>query len=144
MSCTGEVSPVQETCGESDKRACNVEAHESTKRLERTLSKDHGDRIAGKVFNSLSHKYLVKKFIPMPQALQNPDAEAAVDREWEELEKLPVWHMTIVNSKKGCLSGSTKRAKNSPCCYADGHLSSQECGVRTEVSEIQSPGCTPR
>ena len=47
------------------KHACIVEPHESTKRLERTLSKDHGDRIAGKGFNSLSHKHLVKKFIPM-------------------------------------------------------------------------------
>ena len=80
----------------------------------------------------------MKKFIPMLQAMQNPDAKAAVDKEWEELEKLPVWYMTIVNSKKECLSGSTKRAKNSRCCHADGHLSSQECGVRTEVSEIQS------
>ena len=94
----------RETCGESDnhksKHACNVEPHESTKRLERTLPKDHGDRIAGKGFNSLSQKYLVKKFIPMPQAMQNPDAKAAVDKEWEELEKLPAWVMTIVNSKK--------------------------------------------
>ena len=44
----------------------------------------------------------------MPQALQNPDAKVAVDKEWEELENLPAWHMTIVNGKKRCLSGSTK------------------------------------
>ena len=55
-----------ETCGGSDNRkskhACTTEAHESTrKRLERTLPKDHEDRIGGKGFNSLSHHNLVHK-----------------------------------------------------------------------------------
>ena len=36
----------------------------------------------------------------MPQALRILDAKAAVDTEWEELEKLPACHMTIVKSKK--------------------------------------------
>ena len=40
--------------------------------------------------------------------------------------------------QKGGHPESTKRAKDSPLCYTDGHLSSQECGVRTEVSKIQS------
>ena len=31
--------------------------------------------------------YLVHKFIPMPQAMQIPAAKAAVDKEWEKLEK---------------------------------------------------------
>ena len=29
-----------------------------------------------------------------------PDAKAAVDKEWETLEKLPAWQMTKVRSKK--------------------------------------------
>ena len=34
---------------------------------------------------------LVHKFIPMPQAMKTPAAEAAVDKEWEKLEKIPAW-----------------------------------------------------
>ena len=61
------------------KRACIVEAHESTtKRLERTLPKDHEDCIAGKGFNSLTHHNLVHKFMPMRPAMQILDAKAAV------------------------------------------------------------------
>ena len=43
--------------------------------------------IAGKGENSLQHYNLVHKFIPMPQAMKIPAAKAAVDKEWEKLEK---------------------------------------------------------
>ena len=54
---------------------CFVEPLESTrKRLERTLPKDHEDRIAGKGFNWLGHHNLVQKFISMDRAMRIPDA----------------------------------------------------------------------
>ena len=81
--------------------ACIVEAHESArKRLERTQPKAHEDRIAGKGFNSLSHYNLVHKFITVPKAVKIPDAKAAVEKEWEKLEKLPAWQMSKVRRKK--------------------------------------------
>ena len=33
----------------------------------------------------------VHKFIPMPQAIKILAAKAAVDKEWEKLEKIPTW-----------------------------------------------------
>ena len=94
---------------------CFVEPLESTgKRLERTLPKDHEDRIAGKGFNWLGHHNLVHKFMSLHQAMQIPDAEAAVEKEWEKLENLQAWQMTKVKSKSRGHSGSTKIAKNSP------------------------------
>ena len=82
-------------------RACIVEAHESTrKRWESTLPKDHEDHIAERGFNSLSHYNLVHKFVPMPQAMKIPAAEAAVDKEWEKLAKISAWNLTKVRSKK--------------------------------------------
>ena len=33
-----------------------------------------------------SHDILVHKFVPMPQAMISPDAEAAVDKEWQETQ----------------------------------------------------------
>ena len=81
-----------ETHGKSNeiksKLACILEASESTRmRMEETLPKDHEDHIAGKGDNSLQHYNLVHKFIPMPQAMKIPAAKAAVDKEWETLEK---------------------------------------------------------
>ena len=37
----------------------------------------------------------------MPQALKIPAAKAAVDKEWEKLEKISAWNVTKVRSKKG-------------------------------------------
>ena len=38
---------------------------------------------------------------------------------------------------------STRRQKESPLCYIDGHLSSQECGVRTKISEVLGSSRAP-
>ena len=75
----------------------------------------------------------------MLQAMKIQDAEAAVGKEWEKLEKLPAWQMTKVKSKKEVIQEAQRRQKESPLCCTDGHLSSQECGVRKEISEIQRP-----
>ena len=36
----------------------------------------------------------------MPQAMKIPEAKAAVDKEWEKLEKISAWNLTKVKSKK--------------------------------------------
>ena len=36
----------------------------------------------------------------MPQAMKIPAAKAAVDKEWEKLEKIPAWDLTEVRSNK--------------------------------------------
>ena len=65
-----------------------------------SLPNHHEDHITGKGNNSLQHYNLVHKFIPMPQAMQIPAAKAAVDKEWEKLEKISKWNLTKVESKK--------------------------------------------
>ena len=47
----------------------------------------------------------------MPQVMQIPDAKAAVDKEWEKLEKLPAWQLTTVQSEKEVILGAQKREK---------------------------------
>ena len=80
--------------GGSDKNktklACILEANESTGNSEPS---NHEDHIAGKGENSLQHYNLVHKFIPMPQAMKIPAAKAAVDKEWEKLEKISAWKL---------------------------------------------------
>ena len=70
------------------KYECILEASESTRqRMKESLPNHHEDHIAVKVDNSLQHFNLVQKFILMPQAMKIPAAKAAVDEEWEKLEK---------------------------------------------------------
>ena len=81
--------------------ACILEADESTRlRMGNSVPNYHEDHIAGKGENSLQHYNLVHKFIRMPQAMKIPAAKAAVDKEWEKLEKFSAWNVTKVRSKK--------------------------------------------
>ena len=83
------------------KLACILEACESTRlRMGESLPTHHEDHVAGKGDNSLQHYNLVHKFIPMLQAMKIPAAKAAMDKEWEKLEKISAWNLTKVRSKK--------------------------------------------
>ena len=69
-------------------------------RMGNSIPHYHQDRITGKGENSLQHYNLVHKFIPMPQAMKNPAAKAAVDKEWEKLEKISAWNLTKSQEKE--------------------------------------------
>ena len=48
----------------------------------------------------------------MPQAMKIPAAKAAVDNEWEKLEKIPAWNLTKVrNTSEVIDEARTKGAK---------------------------------
>ena len=93
--------------------ACILEASESPRlRMGESLPTHHEDHIAGKGDNSLQHCNLVHKFIPVPQAMKNPAAKAAVDKELEKLRKISAWNLTKVRSKKEVIDDArTKGAK---------------------------------
>ena len=95
---------------------------------------NHEDRIAGKGCNSMNHFNLVLKFIPLPQVMKIRDAKAAVDKEWKKLETTPAWQLEKVHKE---------RQKESPLCCNDGHMSSQKCGVRAEISEVERQSRAP-
>ena len=83
------------------KLACILEADESTRMcMGNSMPHYPENHITGKRENSLQHCNLVHKFIPMPQAMKIPAAKAAVDKEWEKLEKISAWNPTKVRSKK--------------------------------------------
>ena len=62
--------------------------------MEESLPNYHEDHIAGRGDNSLQHHNLVHKFIPLPRAMKMSAAKAAVDKEWEKLEKIVAWNVT--------------------------------------------------
>ena len=81
--------------------ACILEADEFKRlRMGESLPSHHEDHIAGKGNNSLQHYNLVHKFIPLPQAIKILAAKAAVEKEWEKLEKNSAWNLTKVRSTK--------------------------------------------
>ena len=100
MPCKTPTSCLGETCRiigkHKTKYACNVDAYETMRiRLEGVPHRYHEDHIAAKGINSLSHYNQVHKFIPKPHAMK-----AAVEKEWENLEKIPAWQLTKVRNMK--------------------------------------------
>ena len=93
------------------KLACILEAESTRMRQGNSIPHHHEDHIAGKGENSLQHYNLVHKFILMPQALKISAAKAAVDKEWDKLEKFSAWNLTKVRSKKEVID----EAKTSSC-----------------------------
>ena len=130
----------KETCRDPDtpktKYACIVEADESTKqRLEGTLHKDHEDPITGRGMNSLSRYTLVRKFIPMLQAMKYQMRK----QQWiknGKLEKIRAWQLTKVRNKKWGGRWSKERKQNRALRVVNGHLWPQEVGVGTDISKI--------
>ena len=107
----------------------------------RTIIEDH---IAGKGENSLQHYNLVHKFIPMPQAMKIPAAKAAVDKDWEKLEKFSAWNLTKVRSKKEVIDEArTSGAKVHFASLMDiCHLKNAE--LEAKHQKVQRSSCTPR
>ena len=94
------------------KLACILEASESTRlRMGESFPTHHEDHIARKGDNSLQHYNLVHKFIPMPHAMKIPAAKAAVDKEWEKLEKIPAWDKTRVRHKSEVIDEARKEGR---------------------------------
>ena len=86
----------------------------------KTLSQEKGE-------NSLQHYNLVHKIFPMPQAMKIPAATAAVDKEWEKLEKISAWNLTKVKSKKTVIDEARDVGRHSSFCIINGHMSSEKC-----------------
>ena len=77
--------------------------------------------------HSLQHYNLVHKLTSKPQAMKIPEAKAAVDKEWEKLEKISAWNLAKVRNKSDVINEARKKGRESTLCVTDGSLSSQEC-----------------
>ena len=126
------------------KLACILEADESTRmRTGYSMPHCHQDHIAGKGENSLQYYNLVHKFSPMPQAMKIPAPKAAVDKEWEKLEKFSAWNLTKVRSKKQVIDEAwTSDATVHFASLMDiCHLKNAELVAKHQ--KIQRSSCTP-
>ena len=89
MPCKNYEKELWEWIQQSENKTCvYLEADESTRmRMGNSVPNYHEDHIAGKGNNSLQQYNLVHKFILKPQAMKIPAAKAAVDKEFEKMEK---------------------------------------------------------
>ena len=131
MPCKLKTYWYRETCGESNnqksKHACTAGAHESTRKR-------------------LSHCWGRVQFVESLQSCAQVHASAPSNdksrmlkpcgQRVEEARKFVSMADDQGMEQRGGRS-STKRAKIKSFCCADEHLSSQECGVRTEILEVQ-------
>ena len=119
-----------------------------------SLPTHHEDHIAGKGDNSLQHCHLVHKFVPMPQAMKIPAAKAAVDKEWEKLEKISVWNLTKVRSEKEVIDEHTNsRVRSNSSAYKQEHAYTEPIpiaspdkynGINEGAANVQKPTVKPR
>ena len=80
---------------------------------------------------------------PEPQAIKIPAAKAAVDKEWEKLEKIPRGTKQVGNKSDVIDEARTKGAKFQFASLMDiSHLKNAEFGDK--APKIQRSSCTPR
>ena len=84
------------------------DADESTRpRLEGAGYKPHQDHIT----DSITHYSPVHKFIPMPEALEFSNENAAVEKKWEKLKKIPAWQLPKVRNKKEVIEEAKNKGR---------------------------------
>ena len=121
---------------------CLVESHESTRqRAESSQSKI--------VKITLQEKDLLRCLFPVwytgssrCQKRWKFRVQKPLWKKWKKLETIPAWNLDS-QEQKGGYSGSSKRQKESPLCYIDGHLSPQKRGVGTKITEVQRQSRAP-
>ena len=67
--------------------------------MSKSTQKTHKDHLADRRHVSMSHTTMVHKPIPIPKAMNISQAKAALDKEWENLQKLPAGDEPKVTSK---------------------------------------------
>ena len=62
-------------------------------------------------------------------------AKAAVDKEWEKLEKIPAWNLTKVRNKREVINEARTKRRKSSFCLTDGQMSFEKrrIGGKTKV-----------
>ena len=63
---------------------------------------------------------------PTPTSMQFPEAKAALDKEWTNLQKLTAWDESNVTSKAEVIRIARFRTQDSSFCHINGLVSSQE------------------
>ena len=80
----------------------------------------------------------------MPQAMKIPVAKAAVDKEWEKLEKISAWNLTKVKSKKMVIDAARKEGRKVHFASLMDICHLKNAELEAKEPKIQRSSCTPR
>ena len=118
------------------KCACFVEAHESNRqRLESSLPKHQDDHIEKRIQLDGTQEFGAQLHFNAASD-ENTGCESSSGQGMEKSRSNSTLEFGQNEKQKGGYSRNTKSQMESPLCYIDGHLSSQEFGVRTKKSEV--------
>ena len=118
-----------DSVGESQAVATSIDASESDSGACRTVKRQHLDHIAEKGYVGSFHYGLVHKPVSVQEAMEIPEAKAAVDKEWCKLiQKIIAWDVKKVRSKSEVIHQAKKDGK--PVHFANlmdlGHVKNAE------------------
>ena len=96
------------------KYACVVDADESTRpRLEGAGHKPHQDHITVKGTNEFYDSLQSgSQILSDVSSVKIPNAKAAVEKEWEKLEKIPAWQLTKVRNENEVIEEARNQGQN--------------------------------
>ena len=80
----------------------------------------------------------------MPRTLKKTRCKGGVEKEWEQMEKIPEWAADESQKSERGDRWSKEQGQKSSFCVIDGSVSSQEFGAGTSVSKVQRQCRTPR
>ena len=83
------------------------------------------------------------QIFPMPQAMKIPAAKAAVDKEWEKLEKIPAWDMTKARNKSEVIDEARTQGRKVHFVSVMDICHLKNADLET-APKIQRSSCTPR
>ena len=127
------------------KLACILEASEPTRmRMGESLYQNIMRTILQEKVTIHCSTTIWYTIFPMHQAMKIPAAKAAVDKEWEKLEKFSAWNLTKVRSKSEVIDEArTSGAKVHSASLMDiCHLKNSE--LEAKHQKYKRSSCTPR
>ena len=126
------------------KLACILEASESTRlRVEESLPKYHEDHIArkGAIHCNIIIWYTI---LFLCSNHEIPAAKAAVDEEWEKLDKISAWNLTKVIIKKEVIDEARSKGIKVHFAFLMDICHLKDAELETKAPKIQRSSCTPR
>ena len=100
LDATGSISEALDDTNPSDRGDSIRNWKQRTLWPNKDAARSHQDKIGESSTASIFFFAMVHKPIPLPKAMKIPAARAAIDKEWDKLEKVPAWDLKKVKSWK--------------------------------------------
>ena len=89
----------------------------------------------------MSQYGVAHKLVPMPQAMEIPDAKAAADKEWDKMTTSPAWQESKVKSKQEVVDHAQKEGKSVNSCHDHGLVPPKKSELIQKFTKKRRPCC---